>query len=391
MAKVEKWETPAPGIRCRISVKRMHRGRPDRYFTLRFKLAGKEHHERLGWASDGWNLAKAKTELAKLKAAAATGEGPVTLRERREAAQKEREAALNAPTVQSVWEAYRLTLRGRVLGNSDGYVRNHLQAVMPMKIEALRTCHIDALRKELTEKGLAAATVRLILALIRQIVFWGAKHGFNRQPMLHELYFPMPKVDNLITENLTDEQLFTFLTALDNYPEKTVAASMKLALLTGIRRFALFSLRWDDVDFINKHICLRGEHAKNGKTEFIPLTPAVEELLNNIQPVESELIFGQTNFQSRSIKKLIEYVKPFLPAGFRPYHGLRHCYASRLASGGASLFEIQKLLTHGNASMTQRYAHLCDSSLRRAANIMSDELKRVSKSAAQKPNALKTP
>ena len=42
-----------------------------------------------------------------------------------------------------------------------------------------------------------------------------------------------------------------------------------------------------------------------------------------------------------------------------------------------SLFEIQKLLTHGNAGMTQRYAHLCDSSLRRAASVMGEVLQRA--------------
>ncbi len=375
-----KWKKPKtiePGVRVREVEDRLFRGKPDRYFTLRFRVNGGQHEEKLGWASEGWNLAKARAELARLKAAAATGEGAVTLRERRETAQREREAAANAPTLQRVWEAYRETVKGRVLGNYIGYVQNHLQAFMPMRIETLRTHHIESLQKELEQKALAPATVRHVLSLIRQIVFWGAKHGFNEQPPIHELYFSLPRLDNQVTENLTDEELGNLFNALDRYPNQRLASSMKFAFLTGIRRYAIFHLEWRDIDFVRKQICLKGEHAKSGKTEYIPLSQAVEDVLRGIDTGEQGLVFGQVDFQSRAVKRLIEYVRPFLPAGFRPYHGLRHSFASRLAAGGASLFEIQKLLTHGDASMTQRYAHLLNSQLRQTADIVSEALKRA--------------
>jgi len=48
-----------------------------------------------------------------------------------------------------------------------------------------------------------------------------------------------------------------------------------------------------------------------------------------------------------------------LPKDFRALHGLRHVYASMLASSGqVDLYTIQKLLTHKSPAMTQRYAHL---------------------------------
>jgi len=50
-----------------------------------------------------------------------------------------------------------------------------------------------------------------------------------------------------------------------------------------------------------------------------------------------------------------------LPEGFRPLHGLRHTFASMLASSGAvDMYTLQKLLTHKSPLMTQRYAHLRD-------------------------------
>lgn len=53
-------------------------------------------------------------------------------------------------------------------------------------------------------------------------------------------------------------------------------------------------------------------------------------------------------------------------------HDLRHSFASLAVGsaadggGGASLYEVQKLLGHASSAMTQRYAHLADGSLRRA-------------------------
>ena len=64
-----------------------------------------------------------------------------------------------------------------------------------------------------------------------------------------------------------------------------------------------------------------------------------------------------------------------LPEDFRPLHGLRHNYASRLASTGeVDLYTIQKLLTHSSPQMTQRYAHLRDETLMKAASLADDLL-----------------
>jgi integrase len=65
--------------------------------------------------------------------------------------------------------------------------------------------------------------------------------------------------------------------------------------------------------------------------------------------------------------------KAGLPKDFRPLHGLRHFYASMLASSGkVDMYTLQKLLTHKSPQMTQRYAHLRDDALRRAADLAGE-------------------
>ena len=51
--------TQYPGVRYREHPDRKHSGRPDRYFSIRYKRDGKLLEEAVGWASDGMNARKA--------------------------------------------------------------------------------------------------------------------------------------------------------------------------------------------------------------------------------------------------------------------------------------------------------------------------------------------
>lgn len=370
------FKTVAPGILVREDKTRTHNGKPDRYFTIRYRVDGKRHQEALGWASEGWNVTKAKTELARLKAAAATGEGAVTLRERREAAQRKREAEQNAPTLENLWPAYRETLKNpRLIQTYESSIRKHLQAIMPLRVEQLRTFHIDQLRRQLEDQGYKPQTVKHQIALVRQICRWGAKHGYCELPPLHLLYFDIPEVSNTATETLTPEEVARFLAGLNAYADQGMALALKLALATGIRRHALFCLTWDDIDFRSRQIRLRAEHAKNGKTSFVPMNGMAERILRAVVPTQSPLVFSEKNFQSTRVKKAIAYAKQFLPEGFRAFHGLRHVFASTLASSGkVDMMTLQRLLTQASPEMVQRYSHLHNEALRRASNVKDDAL-----------------
>lgn len=62
-----------------------------------------------------------------------------------------------------------------------------------------------------------------------------------------------------------------------------------------------------------------------------------------------------------------------LPENFRPLHGLRHVYGSMIASSGeVDRYLLQKLLTHKDGRMTQRYAHLRDEALKKAYQVAGD-------------------
>ncbi|MDE7063950.1 MAG: site-specific integrase, partial [Desulfovibrionaceae bacterium] len=212
-----------------------------------------------------------------------------------------------------------------------------------------------------------------VMGLLRRIIRYAVRRGICPQPEPARLQFDMPKVDNSKTECLTPEQARALLAALDEEPNQDLASLVRLALATGMRRGALLGLQWDDIDFIRGFITLRGEVAKKRKTETIPLTEQARAILQGVRRTKSPYVFpGRDGGPRKGLRRLLARVKKkaALPDDFRPLHGLRHTFASWLASSGqVDLYTLQRLLTHESPVMTQRYAHLADDSLRRAAAV----------------------
>jgi len=193
-------------------------------------------------------------------------------------------------------------------------------------------------------------------------------------------------VHNLRTEDLNPEQLADLIEAINTEHDYQAANFMRMALVTGMRRGELLRLKWEDVDFDQGFIHIRTP--KGGKDQTIPLNEPAREVLEHHPKSDSPFVFpGQAGRQRTSPPQRINAIreKAGLPPDFRPLHGLRHTYASMLASSGeVDLYVLQRLLTHKSAAMTQRYAHLRDDALRRASNLAGDLLKQVIKGSETK-------
>ncbi len=95
-----------------------------------------------------------------------------------------------------------------------------------------------------------------------------------------------PSFDNQVTEVLTDDQLQTLLTAIDEdlKTDPYTGRAMLLALSTGMRRGELLSLQWADVDFTFGFITMT--KTKSGKTHRIPLNESARRILDEIPKTE---------------------------------------------------------------------------------------------------------
>jgi integrase len=212
--------------------------------------------------------------------------------------------------------------------------------------------------------------------LLRRIINFGVN---NKLCKGLDFKIEMPKVNNQKTEDLTTEQLQALLKAIEEDSHPYAGPMMKMALFTGMRRGELFKLKWKDINFHRGFINIIDP--KGGADQKIPLNDAAREILDNHHKTPSPYVFpGRAGRQRVNIAKQVKKIKDKagLPEDFRPLHGLRHVYASMLASSGeVGMYTLQKLLTHKDPKMTQRYAHLRDEALKRASEIAGSIITKV--------------
>ena len=227
---------------------------------------------------------------------------------------------------------------------------------------------VDRFRIRLLKK-ISPQTVKHILNLLTWIINYGVKSGFC-PPLPFQI--KKPAVNNIKTEDLNAEQLKKLLEVIEKDTHAHAGDMMLMTLYTGMRRGELFKLKWCDIDFDRGFIHIRDP--KGGPDQKIPLNDAAKQLLEKRPRYrKSQYIFpGRGGEQRTDINKAVNNIKikSGLPQDFRPLHGLRHVYASMLASSGqVDMYTLQKLLTHKSPSMTQRYAHLRDEVLKRASDL----------------------
>ena len=189
----------------------------------------------------------------------------------------------------------------------------------------------DRLRVKLLKK-LSPQTVKHILNLLT----WIINFGVNKN-LCEGISFKIkkPPVNNEKTEDLTPGQLNKLLEAIEGSTNLQAANMMKIALYTGMRRGELFKLRWRDISFERGFISLKDP--KGGPDQKIPLNDAAKNVLESHPRSRSQFVFpGRGGRQRKDIKHQVNKIKEDadLPVDFRALHGLRHVYASMLASSG---------------------------------------------------------
>jgi len=345
-------------------------GKPEKIFYIRYyNQEGKRVEEKAGrQGKDDMTAAKASHKRSdRIK-----GKQPSN-KEKRAAELAKKEAETERWTIKRLWKQYKKTkpnLKG--LTTDQNRFEKHLKPTFGKK-EPKAILPLDIKRVELRMmKTHSPATVKNTLELLRRIINFGEK---NRLCAGINFAMQMPPVHNQKTEDLTPAQLTRLLAAIEADKHPQAGNLMLMALYTGLRRGELFKLQWSDIDFQKGFILIRDP--KGGPDQRIPLNDAARQVLKNHPKHKKSpyVFFGRGGRQRTDINKAVNAIKTEakLPKDFRPLHGLRHAYASMLASSGeVDLYTLQKLLTHKNPQMTQRYAHLRDETLKRAANLAGD-------------------
>ena len=379
MPAKKRFKTSYPGVYY-VEGQAVATGKPERIYYVMYRRDGKLIEEKAGRQhQDAMTPAKA----ARIRAERIEGKA-LSNQARREEEQAAKEAEAGRWTLAKLWEEYSSQkTSGPALTTDRSRFEKYLKPTFGEKEPAeVLTLDLDRLRSRLLKQGKSPQTVKHVLALFKRLVRFGVKKGLCDSPDPRKQTISMPRVDNETTEDLDADELARLVQAIEDEPNIQAANFMRLALFTGMRRGELFKLEWRDVDFERGFIHIR--HPKGGKSQKIPLNDAARGVLEGHPHVDgTPYVFpGQGGKQRVTIQVASNRIKARagLPADFRPLHGLRHLFASTLASSGqVDMLTLQKLLTHKSPQMTKRYSHLRDDALKQASEVASDLLGNIGK------------
>ncbi len=225
-------------------------------------------------------------------------------------------------------------------------------------------------------KRRAPATANRYFAVLMRMLNLAVQWSYlERNPMVGMKKF---RENNARERYLTSDEIVRVLKELETWPNRAISGLLRFLLFTGMRRGEAMGLSWDRVNLDNATVFLN--KTKNGKTRTVLLNSlALEVLRDEMQVLRKDghpyvfpghfrnaPIVCPTNAFHRLCEKLGI-------ADLR-IHDLRHSFASLAVNAGASLYDVQKLLGHSSSTMTQRYAHLADQTLRNATESVATSI-----------------
>ena len=148
-------------------------------------------------------------------------------------------------------------------------------------------------------------------------------------------------------------------------------------LYTGARRHEAFNAEWQHIKIEERSWYV--PITKSGKPRYIVLNQRALEIAAKAQQLQYEKygekrqwLFANPTTQKpyRCIFHKWNRIRNELNLSDVRIHDLRHSFASTLVNNGATLYEVQKLLGHSRSTTTERYAHLANHRLAKAASLI---------------------
>ena len=208
----------------------------------------------------------------------------------------------------------------------------------------------------------ANRTLPVLSVMMTQAELWNLRpHGSNPCRNIRR-YRVKPR-----ERFLSMEELKRLGFVLDHAKDTQAAAAIRLLLFTGARSSEITGLKW---------ACIRGTRAvlPDSKTgpKSIQLPPPARTVLQSLSRT-GDFVFPNRNIDGPMKDLGKRWVKLRRVAALDDVriHDLRHTYASHAVMSGLELYTVGRLLGHADVATTERYAHLADAHVRKAAGKIS--------------------
>jgi integrase len=254
-----------------------------------------------------------------------------------------------------------------------------------LPLQDITTAAIENYKAEKRDIALAPKTINNHLAILgrclRTALEWEV---IDRVPLIKPLKSPPPPFHYLKREELARLEAAA--------PRGLWRAMIVTAAGTGLRFSELVALEWQDIDIERAVLVVRRANVcgwlgspKSNRTRSVYLT---SEVLNQLATLERNgpLVFSIGGKWIRHEMARLQLRAACRSAGLETagWHDLRHTFASHLAQAGAPITAIKELLGHSTITMTMRYSHADEESLRGAVALLSSTTEKV-RAACRQP------
>lgn len=262
-----------------------------------------------------------------------------------------------------------------------------LELVGRIPITQLNRLTLERLRDTLSRRC-AANTVRYHLRPLGTALSWGVRQGLLSHSPLSGM--ERPRAAHSL-EYLSREEAGKLLAEAERQARSAQRPGdwcrfigIALGLYAGLRRGEIFGLRWQDVDVNGGRLTIVRSYKllpKSNKPRYLPLPTVLVPLLKEwrtrcpetaerlVCPVFNRGKWGMSTIAlkgSHSLQALFRAADRPVPT--RPWHALRHTYASHYVMAGGNIMVLRQLLGHSSVETTQIYAHLAPDFLAAEAN-----------------------
>lgn len=270
--------------------------------------------------------------------------------------------------------------------------KSALRRVMPLlgprPVRSVTSRDIARLRDEL----LATYKPNTVMSTLRPLstaFAWGAREGIIDCPN------PCAQVERPRRESLLEfldqqavQRLVTEAEAAARQTDEHAAwlryVAIVFTLHTGVRKGELLGLRWQDLDLATRRLDIARSYRLLPKSSAVrhlklPTTtvPLLAEWRLRCPKTPDGLVFPvSAKGRLRMGRKLDMLGLPELLTETmtrplqRPWHALRHTFASHFVMSGGNILTLQKILGHADIKMTLVYAHL-------APDFLGEEMDRL--------------
>ncbi len=227
-----------------------------------------------------------------------------------------------------------------------GKIRLHIpQSIKDTELTELNAIELQIALNKLSSTRIAQDIYDIYCGSLR------TAYNFDLIPKDISKFLIKPKHKRKVGQALSPDELSTFK---ENIKNSRLEPYYLFCLYSGARRSEVLDLCWEDIDFVQGLIHIRGTKTKTSD-RFIPLFPQLIDVL---------LMLPQKNLNGRIFRHKRDYVTK----SFKKYcenhklHDLRHTFATKCLECGISLKTVQVWLGHSDLETTANiYTHCLQS------------------------------